>query len=177
MASKSFLSQMRGFTLIEISIVLVVIGLLLSGGLVALAPILENAKRTQTENTLTKIEDALLLYAIQNSCLPCPALNAGTAGTANAVTTGDYTTGCTANACTAPSSASVVPWVNLGLQPSDAADEWGTKITYHLSDTTNSTGTGCDNIQDGSNDAAAGGFPRTGTTFPVGCLNIIDPNP
>ncbi len=73
MAPKAILSLKRGFTLIEISMVLVVIGLLLSGGLVALAPVIGGAKRTQTENTLTKIEYALLLYASQNNCLPCPA--------------------------------------------------------------------------------------------------------
>lgn len=190
MASKSFLSQTRGFTLIEISIVLVVIGLLLSGGLVALAPVLEQAKRTQTENTLTKIEDALLLYAIQNSCLPCPAdataaaiegnqaLASGAAHTADACADA-------ANACfTGPDA--VVPWLTLGIQRSDAIDEWGTWITYHLSTDADSnagiTSTpACDDFQDAltSNGTAAGGFLRDNTTtpisFPQGCLNVETP--
>lgn len=134
MASKGYLTQMRGFTLIEISIVLVVIGLLLSGGLVALGPVIQNAKRTQTENTLTKIEDALLLYAIQNSCLPCPAdattpategIQANAAGTA-------ITAACVGGAAACFTGAdAVVPWQTLGLSRSDAIDEWGTLITYH----------------------------------------------
>lgn len=185
MASKSFLSQMRGFTLIEISIVLVVIGLLLSGGLVALAPVLENAKRTQTENTLTKIEDALLLYAIQNSCLPCPA--DGTAPTTDgnqALSTGvPHTADACADAagvCFTGADA-VVPWLTLGIQRSDAIDEWGTLLTYHVStsdDDNTGAGGACDDFQDAltSNAAAAGGMLRDNTTtpisFPQGCLDV-----
>lgn len=187
MASKGYLTQMRGFTLIEISIVLVVIGLLLSGGLVALGPVIQNAKRTQTENTLTKIEDALLLYAIQNSCLPCPA--DGTApGTPGApLITGDatYGTACTASACRGNNSDNVVPWLALGLSPSDVLDEWGTQITYHLSTAAATAGgvtTFCDNLQNSANadNSAAGGLTRNGTgpvVFPDGCLDLENADP
>lgn len=182
MASKSFSSHMRGFTLIEISIVLVVIGLLISGGLLGIAPVLEQAKRTQTENTLTKIEDALLLYAMQNSCLPCPA--DGTSPGANEGLTlnnvGTPYTGCTTTACRGELVDNVVPWQSLGLQRADAIDEWGTQITYHLSETTNATqGTApatCDNLADSAVATGTGGFTRSGTTFPQGCLNVEDTN-
>lgn len=146
MQSRGKLSRTQGFTLIEISIVLVVIGLLLSGGLVALAPVLENAKRTETENTITKIEDALTLYAIQYGCLPCPANGALAAG---AVGVGQsqsdlaggtpYTSQCVdengAGTTCQPfgaNNASVVPWVTLGLQEADAVDGWGNRINYTL---------------------------------------------
>lgn len=140
MWSKSNLSQTRGFTLIEISIVLVVIGLLISGGLVALAPVLENAKRTETENTITKIEDALTLYAIQYGCLPCPAngsIAAGAAGAGQALSdNGTYTANCVDDAggtsCSALAQTNVVPWATLGLQESDAIDGWNNRLNYHL---------------------------------------------
>lgn len=151
MKSKGILSHTRGFTLIEISIVLVVIGLLISGGLVALAPVLENARRTETENTITKIEDALTLYAIQYGCLPCPAngsLAAGAAGVGESFGDGvvgnRYTTQCAddagAGGCNAAANVfpqtNVVPWVTLGLQEADAIDGWGNRINYHVTDTT-----------------------------------------
>lgn len=170
---------MRGFTLIEISIVLVVIGLLLSGGLVALGPVIQNAKRTQTENTLTKIEDALLLYAIQNSCLPCPAdattpasdgVQALLSGVAH---TADACAGA-ANECFTGADA-IVPWQTLGLSRADAMDEWGTWITYHLStnaDTQGAAPNTCDDFHEDVLLADAVGFQRTGTIFPQGCLNV-----
>lgn len=187
MASKSFLSQMRGFTLIEISIVLVVIGLLLSGGLVALAPVLENAKRTQTENTLTKIEDALLLYSIQNGCLPCPADGTGGTGAAED-SSGPQATTCTALACrTQANNDNTVPWLALGISESDSLDEWGTQITYFLSHTGNASQntapSACDNLQTttSSNGTATGGFLRDNTTtpisFPQGCLDVENADP
>ena len=66
-------SRTRGFTLIEIAIVLVVIGLLLSGGLLGIAPVLQSSRVTETNSKLDLIENALILYALRNSCLPCPA--------------------------------------------------------------------------------------------------------
>lgn len=141
MQSRGNLSHTQGFTLIEISIVLVVIGLLLSGGLVALAPVLENAKRTETENTITKIEDALTLYAIQYGCLPCPAngaLAAGAAGVGQASNTNlTYTEECAdqnggSGTCTDFAGANVVPWVTLGLQEADVVDGWGNRINYDI---------------------------------------------
>lgn len=166
MTSKVILSRMRGFTLIEISIVLVVIGLLLSGGLVALAPVLENAKRTETENTLTKVEDAILLYTIQNSCLPCPANGTIATGTANAgqsETNGPayYTTQCaddTATNCRADDGNNVVPWVTLGLSEADAIDAWGNRLYYAITPAL----------------GLAASMDRAGTTYPAGTLDIGD---
>lgn len=63
----SFRSAMaRGFTLIEMAIVLVVIGLILSGGILAVGPILQSTKTTETNARLDLIEKAILLHVIQN---------------------------------------------------------------------------------------------------------------
>ncbi len=177
-----------GFTLIEIAIVLVVIGLLLSGGLVALAPVVRNAQVTTTENKLDKIEDALVLYAIQNNCLPCPAdsSDAGAqagihqtgAGANSATCAGGGSNACFPGATPANGVRNIVPWITLGLSQADVTDEWGTYISYHVS-SQDFTGTNCDDF---SNTAVAsssgtGGFTRTGTTFPIGCLDVSDADP
>ena len=60
-----------GFTLIEMSIVLVVIGLVLSGGIAAVTPIVQNTKVAETNQKLDRIEQALILHVIRNGCLPC----------------------------------------------------------------------------------------------------------
>ena len=118
-------SRQRGFSLIEIAIVLVVVGLIISGGLLGLAPVLQNSKVSQTNAALDRVEQALTVYVIQNGCLPCPAdpgeLDNATAGQSRDTTT-HYTTGCGAGvantACTTANgdrTQGVVPWVSLGL--------------------------------------------------------------
>ncbi len=64
---------MLGFTLIEMAIVLVVMGILISGGLLAVAPVIENSKVSETNQKLDRLEQALIVHVIRNGCLPCPA--------------------------------------------------------------------------------------------------------
>jgi prepilin-type N-terminal cleavage/methylation domain-containing protein len=148
----------RGFTLIEMAIVLVVIGLVLSGGLVAVAPVLQNSKFADTNAKLDRIEQALVLHTIRYGCLPCPAdgnlasanANAGR-GNAGAY----YVSGCQAAACT--NAQGVVPWINLGLSENDAVDGYGGRIDYALTPT-------LQNIS---------GLVRTPpSTYPAGALRV-----
>jgi len=126
----------RGFTLIEMGIVLVVIGLVVSGGLLAVSPVIQSAKISETKQKMATIEAALLGYVIQYGCLPCPAGRGATAtglpnnggGTAP---TGDYTvtTPCGGGTCTGAGNG-LVPWIALGLSESDATDAWNRRLTY-----------------------------------------------
>ena len=179
MTSKDILSRMRGFTLIEMSIVLVVIGLLLSGGLLALAPVLENAKRTETNNTLTKIDDTLTLHAIQYGCMPCPAdgdiaATVANAGLAERNGTAYYANQCVDDAggtsCRGLGQDSVVPWITLGLQESDILDGWGNRINYHL------TATVVDPVFDTASCPATtytSGIFRCGIDYPADTANYL----
>lgn len=63
----------KGFTLVEMAMVLMIIGLLLGGLLVPLATQVEQRDRRQAEVTLEQIKQALLGYAVVNGKLPCPA--------------------------------------------------------------------------------------------------------
>ena len=164
MVSTGLLQRMRGFTLIEIAVVLVVIGLLLSGGLLAIAPVLEQTKITETRDKLDRIEDALILHAIQFSCLPCPTDGTLTTGTGNAGIALDSATavpvnGCAANAsCRANGGDNVVPWATLGLSEADVLDGWGNRIYYDVSDALEQTGN----------------MNRNGTTYPTGDLTVCN---
>src|SRR5688572_3297209 len=65
----------RGFSLIEMAMVLVILGTLLGGVLVAVSQTTENGRRTTARNQLREIEAALYGFAQVNGRLPCPALH------------------------------------------------------------------------------------------------------
>ena len=127
------MQQNRGFSLIEMAFVLVIITLLLGGLLVPFATQVEQRRIAETQKAMEEIKEALIGYALSHSStgtpsqpyLPCPDTTAtpvpggGTAndgqedrnGTACAVTEGN------------------LPWVNLGVSPSDA---WGNRFHYRV---------------------------------------------
>jgi len=64
---------LRGFSLIEISLVLIILGLALGAGLQALGPQLEQRRYSQTQQQLQTASDALWGFFAINGRLPCPA--------------------------------------------------------------------------------------------------------
>jgi prepilin-type N-terminal cleavage/methylation domain-containing protein len=66
-------SNSRGFTLIEMAMVLLIMGLLLGGGLAVLSSQIENQKTKETQKILEEAKEALIGFAIANGRLPCPA--------------------------------------------------------------------------------------------------------
>lgn len=64
-----------GFTLVELAIVLVIIGLVLSAFLTPLATQLAQARNTEARKDLSEIKEALLGFAVINGRLPCPDTN------------------------------------------------------------------------------------------------------
>ncbi len=130
----------RGFTLIEMSIVVVIIGLLLSGSLLAVSPVIQGSKVSDTNARLDRLEQALTVYVIQNGCLPCPAdralasssANAGWANNGTVYYGPTHTTNTRACSLTAVCGAfvGVLPWNALGIAESDITDAWGNRISY-----------------------------------------------
>jgi prepilin-type N-terminal cleavage/methylation domain-containing protein len=111
----------QGFTLIEMAVVLVIMGLLIA----MLAPLLGNiSENNRVEVTLTrldKINDALVVYLRQNGRLPCPAAPDGDPlGIERAHCSGGVGTG------------GVVPFRTLGLPQADARDGYANYFTYHV---------------------------------------------
>jgi prepilin-type N-terminal cleavage/methylation domain-containing protein len=107
-----------GFSLLEMSIVLAIVGLLLTGLIPSLMAQMEQQHRNDTTKQMIEIKDALIGYALVNGRLPCPAKGSIPANTANAGMSD----------CTVTSG--VVPWVTLGTSETDA---WGRRYTYSAS--------------------------------------------
>ena len=73
--------SMRGFTLVELTIVLVIVALLTGGLMIAVGVQSEQRARSETQNLLLEAREALLGYAASHSALdghpylPCPDTN------------------------------------------------------------------------------------------------------
>jgi len=130
----------RGFTLIEIAIVLVIVGLLITGTIGAIQPLVQNSRVTQTGTKLDRVELALLAYVIQNGCLPCPGdptpATGGDAGWSQTAATAYYGPNYTSanRPCASPgtclNTVGILPWNVLGLRQADAIDAWQDYISY-----------------------------------------------
>jgi prepilin-type N-terminal cleavage/methylation domain-containing protein len=118
----------RGFTLIEIAIVLVIIGMIIALFAAVTTTLLSSQRRQATASRLAAVDAALVQFVVQNQRLPCPAdgtLDASTQPTAGTETAID------ANGCVSQTGG-VVPWRALGLGEQDATDGWGRRITYRV---------------------------------------------
>jgi prepilin-type N-terminal cleavage/methylation domain-containing protein len=111
------LTTARGFTLIELSVVLVVVALLLSSLLVPLATQVRQRNVAETQKLLDNAREAVIGYAMAKGRLPRPAANASTGV--------ERGTDCpSAVECTG-----YLPWATLGLPRTDA---WGKHLRYSV---------------------------------------------
>lgn len=117
----------RGFSLVEMTVVLVIVALLLGSAIFTLSAQEEQRALAETRRRLDAASDAVIGFAIANRRLPCPA--AGTNGT-ESLASGTAATGgpCSSN------FGGFLPAVSLGFQPVDAqgfaVDAWGNRIRY-----------------------------------------------
>jgi prepilin-type N-terminal cleavage/methylation domain-containing protein len=111
------LTPARGFTLIELSVVLVVVALLLSSLLVPLTTQVKQRNVAETQKLLDNAREAIIGYAMANGRLPRAAPNAATGL--------ERTTNC----ATAVDCTGFLPWATLGLPRTDA---WGKHLRYSV---------------------------------------------
>jgi len=121
-------SSIAGFSLVEMAMVLLIIGLVMGTSLKAGVVFISIEKRKVTSARLSAVDTALANYVAQNRRLPCPADGAIASGNVNAgVEQRTLATGV----CTTVNRG-VVPWVTLGIPESDAQDGWFNRITYRV---------------------------------------------
>jgi len=121
----------RGFSLVELAVVLAIVALLVGSAMMTLSAQVESRNNDETMRRLNAAAEAVLAYAIVNRRLPCPA----TAGT-----TGDE---AFAGANCTTWYGGFLPARSIGFQPVDAAgygiDTWNNRIRYAVAQTV----TGC----------------------------------
>lgn len=117
MTQRDFPSPMtsRGFSLVEMAIVLAIVALLMAGLLPTISGQIEQARRNETRKILAEIQQALVGYAVLNGKLPCPTTQADPAHA-------DF--GLADASCTSPASEGFLPWKTLGVAETDA---WGSR--------------------------------------------------
>ena len=113
----------RGFTLAEIAIVTLILGLMMAGVLGAITNQINQGRVSATQRQLDEIREALLGFAASNGYLPCPDTDGD--GVENAPNRGV----ATLLACT--NVEGFLPWVTLGVHQTDA---WGMRFRYRIKD-------------------------------------------
>jgi prepilin-type N-terminal cleavage/methylation domain-containing protein len=125
-----------GFTLAELAIALVIVGLLLASAMIPLSAQVELRNVSETRRTLDQIKDAVIGFAQANGRLPCPARGLTPTGTTDAVVrvppaffaAGAEQYDTTNKRCYVV--LGVVPWSTLGVPETDA---WGRRFSYRVS--------------------------------------------
>lgn len=121
--------QYAGFTLVELTIVLVIVALLSGGLMMGLSSQRDLSMNKEAQLQLDLVRDALLGFAISNGRLPCPAdpkTPTENGGGKEAFT-------CTPVDCSGDKTCTfehgILPWLALGVKETDP---WGSRLTYFV---------------------------------------------
>lgn len=123
----------KGFSLLEIAIVITIIGVSLGAGITVFNEYSRLSKIKQTQLRIQEIMEAIDHYADEFNSLPCPADSTVSFGDpAYGVST--FTTACDSETLNGGGSSSLlmgaVPTSTLNIYPSMAIDAWGRRMTY-----------------------------------------------
>lgn len=115
--------QQEGFSLVELTIVLIIVALLSGGLMMTLSSQHNQIQNNEAQAQLQLINDALLGFAMTNGRLPCPAdptiASVGGAGNEDKPNAN--------SACNREYGA--IPWQTLGIKETDP---WGNRFTYFV---------------------------------------------
>ena len=115
-------NKSRGFTLVELTVVTILIGIVMTMGMKLLNTTLSNAAYSETRLKQQQLKTVLIGFLRMNGRLPCPD------------NTGDVATGQESSPCAGNQSDSfgVIPWKTLGVSRDAALDGWGNFFTYKI---------------------------------------------
>jgi len=111
--------KLHGFTLVEMSIVLVIVGLLIGGGFSTFSAYTDNAKQSHTQGNLQVTKRAMLDYVLVNRHMPCPDTDDDGSENREA----DFS-------CTG--AAGTVPFNDIGLGVGVTSDDWNNVFAYGI---------------------------------------------
>lgn len=116
-----FVKYQSGFSLIELAIVLVIIGVLVGSFIGTIGARIDNTRRLETQDALDNIKLTLYGFALSQSPvrLPCPDTN------------NDGLEDLTGANCSSLTSPGNLPWRTLGIGRGDA---WASNYSYWVAD-------------------------------------------
>lgn len=109
----------KGFSLIELSIVLVIVGLLMSAGVSIMNSVSKTSKIAKEKANITIIKNSLISFAFSHGRLPCPDTN------------GDGSENCPTSGCANPPCG--LPFIDLNIS-SVNKDTWSMPYGYDATD-------------------------------------------
>ena len=126
----------QGFTLVEISMVIVIASIVIAGAISIATTQIENSRIKSTQDKQLAIKKSLITFLSRNQRLPCPAVATLASGDANygieaatpgtCVGTTQFVGGVNRNA------RGIVPWISLGLNDEATLDGFGRRFTYQV---------------------------------------------
>lgn len=128
------MKRARGFTLVELAVVLAIVGFLMASAMFVLSAQMEQRNFEETRRRLEQAREYVLAYAMANGRLPCPATAVSNGAEAIAAAAASGTGGtCTLN------YNGFLPAATIGFAPTGsdgrAIDGWGNPIRYAVSKT------------------------------------------
>ncbi|MEO5379110.1 MAG: type II secretion system GspH family protein [Magnetococcus sp. DMHC-6] len=128
-----------GFTLVEIAMVVMLIGIIASLGISSLTLKIKQTSYKVTEMRMEAIKETMIAYLRRNKRLPCPNLNNIAVPVIRSVTF-DGLEDSVSGVCTLPTDSTltssdfgVLPYSTLGLAREQVMDGWGNFFSYKIS--------------------------------------------
>jgi prepilin-type N-terminal cleavage/methylation domain-containing protein len=123
-------NKSRGFSLVEMAIVLVIAGLLISAAITLGAAQIASSRILTTKDRQAAVKASLITFILRNNRLPCPAVP-----TLSDLDAGYGFEAATPGACAgvpsgSGSSIGILPWKTLGLSSDAANDGYYSRFTY-----------------------------------------------
>ena len=114
-----------GFTLTEVAMAIMIIGILMTMGIGVLRASMERISLEVTKTRLSHVQDVMVHYLRRNKRLPCPDVYTDDQNFDGLQDPGGGA------ACTNP--IGILPYTDLGLERNEALDGWNHFFTYHVS--------------------------------------------
>jgi prepilin-type N-terminal cleavage/methylation domain-containing protein len=155
----------KGFSLVELAIVLGILGLVFVAGLKGVGSFHHSANTSESQENLAEIKKQVLNFSVINKSLPCPDTDGdGLENRASVSTSNGTIQKCTAD-------VGGVPYLDLGLREEDADDGWGNAIRYAVNTESTDANLICDKTR------AASMFCNQGASSRVYWFTLEDTPP